>query len=300
MKGKQSRVDVYQAITDAVLDRLLRGDVPPWRRTWAGQDIPRNLLSGKAYRGINVFLLLLQGFTSPFWLTFKQAKEFKVPKGAPAPHVRKGEKGSKIIFWKMLQKTEGDKVTTWPLLRSYTVFNVEQCEGIPVPPQKGECSNNEDPIPACEAIVQGFPLPRPEICPGHPHYKPSFDSIGMPPMQSFSSAAEYYSTLFHELSHSTGHQDRLDRGIMDCPIFGSNEYSKEELVAEFSASFLCAHAGISPRVIENQTAYIKGWGNVLRADPKLLVQAAQRGQLSADFILANILREEGGEEGGDE
>lgn len=273
------RKDVYQSVTDSILEKLEQGEIPPWRRTWAATETPKNLISKKAYRGINVFLLLLQGYSSPHWLTFKQAK-------AQKGHVRKGQKGTKIIFWKMLQKErDGGKVDTFPMLRTYTVFNVEQCEGIEIPTVEGECGNSEDPIPACEAIVAGYPLPSPKREHGKPSYSPHFDQVYMPPMEKFEGAIEFYATLFHELAHSTGHVDRLDRDLMRVPVFGSEDYSKEELVAEFTASFLCAKAGISPRVLDNQAAYIANWKKVLKADPKMVVSAAQRAQKAADYLL---------------
>jgi antirestriction protein ArdC len=259
-----------------------------------------------------VFLLLLQGYSCPYWVTFKQAKGYRAPSqkaemlGAFAadaegnvrgkPHVRKGEKGTKIIFWKMLRKEEDDgKIRSFPLLRQYTVFNLEQCENILIPETEGQCSNNDDPIPACEGIVAGYPLPHPERQPGKPSYAPFLDIVHMPPMESFEGAEEYYSTLFHELAHSTGHRDRLDRDMMRTPVFGSEDYSKEELVAEFTASFLCSEAGIGPRVLENQAAYIDNWRKVLKGDPKMVVQAAQRAQKAAEYILGKDAPVAGGE-----
>jgi antirestriction protein ArdC len=280
-RKKQPRVDVYQAITDTLIEKMGDGDLPPWRRTWTAAGAPKNLASGKAYRGINLFLLLLSPFTCPYWLTFKQAK-------AKKGHVRKGEKGTRIIFWKMLSKENADgKTSTFPLLRTYTVFNVEQCEGIEAPAVEGDCGNDDDPIPACEAIAAGYPLPRPDMQLGKPSYAPFFDTVRMPRMDEFMGAAEYYSTLFHELAHSTGHKDRLDRDLMGTISFGSEDYSREELVAEFTASFLCADAGISPSVLENQAAYLKGWRKALRGDPKMVVTAAQRAQKAAEYILGN-------------
>ncbi|MBD3261656.1 MAG: DUF1738 domain-containing protein [Candidatus Altiarchaeales archaeon] len=277
---KKSRFDAYEAITQSIVEKMDDGGLPPWRRTWTATGAPRNLVSGKVYRGINIFLLLLQPFNSPYWLTFKQAK-------AKGGHVRKGEKGTKIIFWKMLRKEKDGEEKVFPMLRTYTVFNAEQCEGIETPAVEGACSNDDDPIPACEAIVAGYPLPRPEMQAGKPSYAPFLDTVRMPRMDEFTGAEEYYSTLFHELAHSTGHKDRLDRDMMRVAAFGSQDYSKEELVAEFTASFLCAEAGISPAVLENQAAYLKGWRKALKGDPRMVVSAAQRAQKAAEYILDN-------------
>jgi len=271
------KFDAYQDVTDRILAKMDDGELPPWCRTWTTAGAPKNLSSGKAYRGINVFLLLLQPFSSPYWVTFKQAKD----KGGS---VRKGEKGTRILFWKILNKEKEGKETSFPLLRTYTVFNTDQCEGLDVPAVEG-CSNSDDPIPDCEAIVAGYPLPRPERQKGKPSYAPFLDTVRMPRMDEFTGAEEYYSTLFHELAHSTGHVDRLDRDLMKVPEFGSADYSREELVAEFSASFLCAAGGISPRTIDNQAAYLAGWRKKLKADPKMVIYAAQRAQKAAEYIL---------------
>ena len=269
---------VYETVTNQIIALLEQGTIP-WRRPWACGS-PKNLMSGKAYRGINAFVLALcSPYASPWWLTFKQAKE----RGG---HVRQGEKGYRVLFFRFLErKRENGRIERVPLARYYTVFNVEQCEGILAPqPGRGHVLL---PINACEQIVEGYPgAPTIEHGPARAFYQPSSDTIGMPAGSLFESSAEYYSTLFHEISHSTGHASRLDRSsVMDPIKFGSHTYSKEELVAVMGAAFLCAGAGIAPATIDNSAAYIKHWLSKLRDDRRMLVQAASQAQQAADWVL---------------
>lgn len=273
------KADLYQTVTDKIVASMEGGQLPPWRRTWAGGGRPTNLASGKAYKGINVFLLAFAGYTSPYWVTFKQALDL-------GGNVRKGEKsGNAVVFFRKVEKEDKNgKVNSYPLFRSSPVFNLEQCDGLKAP-EVETVGNSDDPIEACETIVMGYPLPKPAMDCGKPSYAPFMDTIRMPARESFTGIQEFYSTLFHEMAHSTGHVDRLDRDLMRVQRFGSEDYSFEELVAEFTASFLCAHAGISPAVLDNQAAYIAGWKSKIRSDPKLVIGAASKAQKAADYIL---------------
>lgn len=287
-------IKVYEAINNRIMEMLEQGTVP-WRKPWnAASNIPRNLISKREYRGINVFLLACMPYSSPYWITFKQAQA----KGA---HVRKGEKSTPVIFWKWLDRNDADSQNTdsrantgkIPLLRYYSVFNLEQCDGIHAP-ETTEIINEFTPIDTAEHIIAGMPL-CPEIKSGGNRacYSPTLDYIRMPPQQAFLSAEEYYSTLFHELSHATGHIKRLGRkSIQEPSYFGSHEYSKEELVAEMGAAFLCGYTGIETRTIDNSAAYIKGWLGQLKNDHTLLIHAAAQAQKAVDFIL----NKKGGEE----
>ena len=188
---------VYSIVTEQILKQLESG-VAPWHRPWTTQ-IPKNLVSGRGYRGINVFLLAASGYGSPYWLTYKQATE----RGG---HVRKGEHGTKVVFWKIgtreTEDADGDTIERKSiLLRYYTVFNVEQCEGIAAP----NATPTVNPIEECERIVRQMPNPPAMQQDGRAWYRPSTDTVGMPSRNAFNSAEEYYSTLFHELTHSTGH-----------------------------------------------------------------------------------------------
>jgi len=250
--------------------------------------MPKNLVSKKEYRGINIFLLGCQEYSSPYWLTFKQAAD----KGG---HVRKGEKSTPVVFWKWIDRKDVDGADTEesngngkvPLLRYYSVFNVEQVDGIIAPPSPESITNQFSPIQIAQEIIAGMPL-RPEVKHGgnQPAYSPMLDYVRMPEPSSFLSPEEYYATAYHELVHSTGHSSRVGRkGILEPSYFGSHEYSKEELVAEMGAAFLCGVAGIGHRTIENSAAYIRGWLKSLKNDKKMLVMAAAQAQKAADYIL---------------
>jgi antirestriction protein ArdC len=284
----------YDIINSKIMELLESGTVP-WRKTWnAVTNQPKNLVSLKEYRGINVFTLACMPYSSPYWMTFKQASD----KGG---HVRKGEKSTPVIFWKWSDKKDagGDDADTVtvnskiPMLRYYSVFNLEQIEGIEPPPTAETIINTFTPIERAEQIIAEMPL-RPEIKYGgnQPAYHPLLDYVKMPVPEAFESPEELYSTSFHELIHSVGHAKRLGRkGILEPSYFGSHEYSKEELVAEMGAAFLCGHSGIE-RTIENSAAYIQGWLRSLKNDKTLLIQAAAQAQKASDYIL----NRKGGEE----
>ncbi len=272
---------VYNIVTDRVLSLLEHG-VVPWKRPWAGGEPPANLVSKKPYRGINPFLLASTGYASPYWLTFKHAQQ----RGG---NVRTGEKATPVIFWKRWQTERTDPDTgesakvSMPILRYYNVFNAEQCDGIDAP----ELTTAEfHPIERCESVVSEMPSP-PTITHGEPRawYRPLTDTVNMPRPELFVGPQEYYSTLFHELTHATGHVSRLGRpGIEDIQPFGSADYSREELVAEMGAAFVCGFCGIETATIENSAAYINGWLRKLRDDHKLVVVAAAQAQRAADCI----------------
>lgn len=291
------RVDPYQVITDRVIGLLEQGQIP-WQKPWnSAQLMPRNAVSGREYRGVNVFLLHAMCFESPFWLTYKQAL-------ALGGNVRKGEKACPVVFWKWLDAEENGERKRIPCLRYYSVFNVGQCEGIKsdkiVSPNVTRREHR--PIAEAERIVTAMPK-CPQIKTGlaRAFYSPSEDYVGMPAPDQFRSGEDYYSVLFHELTHATGHESRLSRkGVVgtegDWSAFGSTPYAREELVAEMGAAFLCGHAGIVERTLENSAAYVQGWLSRLKDDPKLVVQAAAQAQKAADFILGRQHGEQSGVE----
>lgn len=279
--------DLYQEITDQIVGMLDQG-VVPWRSPILGRGTaghPQNLESLKPYRGINVFLLAVtahfKGYGSSYWVTFNQAK-------AHGGTVKKGEKSSMVVFWKQYETKDKDtgEDTTIPVLRYYNVFNVEQCDGIAAPDAVPFDPIEFKPVAAAENLVKGFADgPRIEHGGKQAFYLPQSDLVRLPEATHFTSSEEYYSTLFHELAHSTGHSKRLDRKLDSDPKpFGSADYGKEELIAEMAAAFLCGDVGIRPAVIENQTAYIGSWLKQIKQDKKLVIAAACAGQKAADWI----------------
>lgn len=288
---KAIKKSVYELVTESILEKLDKG-VVPWHCPWNKRELmPKNLISNKGYNGINIMLLAMQGYKSQYWLSYNQAKNCD-------GNVMKGEKGSIVTFWKMLkfndEKTGKNK--TIPMLRYSRVFNLEQCENICTKRVKEEQEKFEseeehklifDPIMAAEKIWEEYKnKPSLEHERQQAFYQPSSDHINMPTKESFNNEQEYYSTLFHEMGHSTGHKNRLNRDTLTgAAAFGSNVYSKEELVAEFCSSFLCAEAGILNHTVENSAAYIKGWSKKLRENTKLIIQGAGQGRKASEYIL---------------
>lgn len=274
-------------ITNIIIEKLEEG-VIPWQMPWTIDDIPRNLISNKPYRGINMMLLYhhSQFFNSPFFLTFKQIQQLN-------GKIIKGSKSFPIVFWKLkkYQDSQTEEKFTIPILKYYRVFNLSQVEGIN-PDKIPEIETNTHeftPIEKAEQLVE-FWVDSPNIKLGEPkaYYSPGFDYIGMPDQKYFHSDEEYYSTLFHELIHSTGHKSRLNRFTKNHNhTFGSDDYSKEELIAEIGSSFLCGVCDISHRTIDNSAAYINGWLRKLKNDKKLIIQASGKAQKAADYIRLN-------------
>jgi antirestriction protein ArdC len=270
----------YDRITDRIIALLEQGTVP-WHKPWkARTGLPRNFVSQKPYRGINVFLLIAMMYESPLWLTFRQVSRL-------GGSVRKGEKACPVVFWKQLkfEDKESGEQKKKRLLRFYHVFNVAQCDGLKIGTEPVEASVNGVIKP--EEIVAGMPQ-APIIKHGmaHAYYSPREDYVGLPARERFDRTEGYYSTLFHELVHSTGHEKRLKRSTLtESAGFGSNPYCKEELIAEMGAAFLCGQAEIAERTIDNSAAYLKGWLEQLRQDKLLIIQAAAQAQRAADFIL---------------
>ena len=280
-------MNVYEIVTEKIV-KLLEQGIVPWRKPWTSTGLPRNLVSKKPYRGINYFLLSASKYVSPLWLTYRQANEL-------GGHIRKGEESTAVVFWKIEDAKRGtndldtEKNRRRFLLRYYRLFNLEQCE-LPqaVLEKLPKIETHEhDPIEAAEKIIAGMPNP-PEIqhAGSKAFYSSITDRITLPPRELFISAEEEMATEFHEISHATGSPKRLNReSIAEAAPFGSEIYAAEELVAEMSAAYLCAEAGISPAVIDNQAAYVAGWLKKLRDDRRLVVHAAAQAQKAADYIL---------------
>jgi antirestriction protein ArdC len=290
MTNETPKADIYTRITDQIAAALERG-VKPWTQPWnaahAAGAVTRPLrYNGQPYSGINVLTLwassMERGFAAPLWMTFKQALEL-------GGHVRKGEKGSPVVYADKIVRTEEgadgqDEERTIPFLKAYTVFNVEQIDGLPaqyharadVPP------NPDQRIASAEAF---FAALKADIRHGggSAFYVPSMDFIQMPAFESFRDAQGYYATLAHECTHWTRHEKRLDRDL-GRKSFGDEGYAREELVAELGAAFLCADLGLHLEDREDHASYIASWLKVLRNDKRAIFQASAHAQRAADFL----------------
>lgn len=266
---------VYEIVTDRIIQMLDKGTVP-WQKPWASRA-PANYVSGKPYRGINVWLLSCCRYTDHRFITMKQVNE----KGG---RVKKGEKAHLVVFWSPIKKTEmtpeGAVERKFFLLRYYYVFNVEQTEGWTPKPLP---SNDTEKVQSGEAFMAKLPE-QPKIVTGgdEAFYRPATDEITMPPINAFRDSAAYYSTLFHEVTHWTGAQSRLKRLEKSANI---EAYSKEELVAEMGAAYCCGICGIENAASQKNTAaYIQNWASRIKGDAKLVVQAAAQAQRAVDWM----------------
>lgn len=293
-----SNEKVYEQVNERIIELLEKG-VAPWRKPWRNDEtgkieVAKNFVSKKPYRGCNFFMLNNMGYSSPYWLTFQQAKQ----KGG---NIKKGEKGTIIIFWKALSFTEKNeqgesKEKNVPFLKYSYVFNLEQCENLKAEESKPVELIAHNPIEECEAIIKKYPL---GMCPvkhedDRAFYSPSRDYINLPKPGLFPKMEEYYQTYFHESIHATGHKDRLNRKTLtDFHYFGDSNYSQEELVAEMGASYMSAFCGIDNITIQNSASYLSNWISAIRKDNKLILKAASQAQRAVDFLTGYQYQEEG-------
>jgi len=271
-----SRVDAYESITNRVIELIEThgsGWTKPWRDTGLG-GAAISVTTGDCYRGINRLLLWLSPYSDSRWGTYKAWQA----KGA---NVRKGEKGTQILFFKPLVIKQDDGTEKQiPLAKIYTVFNAEQVEGCPELPQAEPLTPTEL-IDNAEQFVRGvganINLGGDNAC-----YIPSLDQIKVPHPDQFDATESYYGTVLHELVHWTGHKSRTDRNIANS--YGSADYAFEELVAELGATFLCADLGVEQEPREDHAQYLASWLRVLRDDKRAIVKAAKLAQEAADFL----------------
>jgi antirestriction protein ArdC len=290
------RRDVADEVTQAIIAQLESG-VVPWHRPWesSGGKMPTSMSTGLPYRGTNALLLgvssMARGYSSQWWGTYRQIEEL-------GGHVQKGEHGTMVILYKPLvtkgtgESGEEAEERRGALLRSFSVFNAAQCSGLP----ERYCTNTDDTrtelerISGCELAVSAYLAdggPRLEHGWDKAFYTPARDTVAVPNISSFESPEHYYATLFHELTHSTGHSSRLDRlGIVEGHFFGTTEnYAKEELLAEMGAAFACAALGIDQAAtLPQSAAYIENWLNALRNDRSLILQASAGAQKAAAYM----------------
>lgn len=297
--------NLYETVTDRMIEALDAG-VVPWRKPWnaTGEDgLQKNLNSGRPYRGINQFLLTFSEYDSPYWMTFKGMKKLggTLKKINGEDEKGTGQKSTVVVFWKRIVKTEPDPMTgekstrVVPLLRYFRVFNsdqVEWTEEVPARIKALEIPAEDKPefitLEIAAEIVAGMPNPPKKLKHGgdRAFYRPATDEYKLPKPEDFDSPQQYHHVEFHELAHSTGHKDRLNREELTklTTTFGDADYSKEELTAEMTAAFLDATCGFSEVTFDNSAAYIDNWKKKLRGDNKLVVIAAARAQKAADFI----------------
>lgn len=274
-------MNIYEIVTQKIMEQLEQG-VIPWRKPWTNANAV-NWVTQKPYRGINTMLL-----EPGEYCTFKQIKD-------AGGKVKKGAKSHLVVFWKWLEKEnkENGKMEKIPFLRYYNVFEINtQVEGLNS--KRTIETFDHDPIEEAENIIKGYVnSPDYTFNPGKAVYYPTLDKINCPPMKDFKQIEEFYCTMFHEMIHSTGHKSRLARpGITTHSVaFGDEVYSKEELVAEMGASFLCSVAGIENTTISNSASYIQSWLKALKGDSRLVIQAASQAQKASDYILGKQYKE---------
>lgn len=278
--------DVYTIITEKIIEQLEKGTVP-WQKPWHEAGLPKNLISGKSYRGVNVMLLASHGYEHNLFLSFKQLQDI----GAS---VKKDEKGHQVIYWNYPQKQEQAEAEVTEevpepkktgTLKYYTVFNVAQCEN--VPEDLFETARIPVDTPSCVHILENMPdnVPLVRHKENKAYYNPLEDFINMPKQKSFKTDDGYFSTLFHELVHSTGHHSRLSRPtLIEMSEFGSDAYSMEELTAEIGTCYLQSYTGIESQ-FDNSIVYIQGWLWMLKNDKRLIISAAYAAQKAVDYIL---------------
>jgi antirestriction protein ArdC len=284
------RQDIYTRITGQIVASLEKG-VRPWMKPWSGENaagrITRPLRhNGTPYSGINILMLwaasLEHGFGSPSWMTFNQAQELNA-------HVRKGEKGSLVVYANTFKRTEedaqGNEVEREiPFLKGYAVFNVEQIEGLP----EHFYAKPEPKFNAVERITHAeafFASTHADIRyrGGRAYYAQEADYIQMPPIESFTDAGSFYATLAHETTHWTKHPSRIERDF-GRKAWGDEGYAREELVAELGAAFLCADLELTPEIRDDHASYIATWLQVLKNDNRAIFQAAAHAQRAVDFL----------------
>jgi antirestriction protein ArdC len=283
--------DLYAEVSARIVAELEHG-AAPWVKPWSatpGQNVPQNAVTNRPYSGCNVILLWLareRGWATPRFLTFKQALE-------AGGNVRKGEHGTKVYFVKQLQIKDGDgeeaDTRLVPMLREYTVFNVDQCETLPDRVKSGRLMRVRNPDTR-DAIADEFlRCTSADIRQGsgEAYYVPSHDFISMPAFEAFKGSDHFYNVAFHELTHWTGHKSRLDRDLQN--RFGSRHYAAEELVAELGAAFLCAEFGFDGDV--RNAGYIATWIELLKADKRAFFTACNRASKAAEYLRGLALAE---------
>lgn len=269
--------NIYQTITDQLIASLAAG-TRPWRKSWVGSESGLPLRhNGQPYQGVNVLILGMTPFSNPYWMTYKQAQEY-------GGQVIKGARSTKVVFFKALtveDKTTGDEKNI-PMLRTYSVFNAEQIDGLPDRFYPAPVSINVDERDAAaEKFFRDLAFDT-RHGGDRAYYIPSQDFIQMPTFESFENGEAYYATRAHEAVHMTGHESRLDRDIKNAN--GTRDYAREELVAEIGAAYLCNALGVSDEPRADHADYLASWLSVLKEDNRAIFRAASAAQKAVDFI----------------
>lgn len=283
-----AKANVYDMVTNRIIAELEKGKIP-WEKPWTGvRDGAYNRITKRPYSLLNQMILQHRGE----YATFKQWQDL-------GGHVRKGEKSEIVVFWKIFESKETNpdtgeiEIKKIPLLRYYNVFHISQVEGVePLAPE--QLNDEVEPIEAGDKIITAYinreHLNFVECKSNKAYYSPTNDTVVVPLKEQYNLINEYYSTTFHELTHSTGHKNRLNRlqtGAV--AAFGSEDYSKEELVAEIGSATLMSIARIeTPKTFRNSTAYIQNWLQVLRNDNKFIVSASSKAEKAVNYILAEV------------
>ena len=273
-------MDIYAAVTERIIEQMEQG-VIAWQKPWVSNGKAVSHATGKPYSLLNQMLLGRPGE----YLTFKQCQ-------AAGGKVKKGEKAQLVVFWKWIEQEDAEtgKKKEVPFLRYYNVFHIDQCEGISAKhTQENALPDGASTVEHAQDIIYDY-LGREGVKLSHQEgdrafYRPATDEIVLPIRKQFVSTAEYYSTLFHELAHSTGHSSRLNR-LDKIAAFGSDVYSKEELIAEIGAAALVNHCGLETSTsLRNNAAYVQNWLSVLKGDKRFIVSAAGQAEKAVNLIL---------------
>lgn len=286
---------VFDYLNQKVMTMLENGIVP-WRRPWNPERGVRPMsITGHEYRGINYFLMSMLDHATPVYLTFNQIKKM----GGTIIEGQEKNYFPVYLYKYVTKENDNGSEKTFPIFRYFNVYNIESVDGIKLPKKIEDALNvartrKHSPIDEAEAIMNGY-ANAPSMSNGgnRAYYSPSLDTIKVPTLDQYGDPSEYYSTLFHEMTHSTGHKSRLNRKeVTDPIIFGSHDYSREELVAEMGAAMLCDMCGVgSESTLSNSAAYLASWAQKIKAEPKLLAMAAARAQRAVDHITGKTYNE---------
>lgn len=290
-------MNIYEKITQRIVSELEKG-VCPWNKPWRPVDEEgyNNPVTGTVYSGINIMLLsMFSGSDRTKFVTYKQAKK-------AGGNVKKGEKGLPVVFFKMITKDEGGKwidaagtddedAERMPVLKGYTVFSIDQCEGLPddwYETKQPEGLTEHERIKRADDILASF-RDKPEIVESlgnRAFYRPADDMVKIPELSQFVNAEEYYKTLFHELAHSTGHKKRLNRDPIASGNQSRDKYGREELIAEMAAAYLTGQSGFFDETAETSAAYLDAWLKTLKQpkNSKMIIIAAAQAIKAAEYI----------------